>query len=393
MSNPDTTQIRSFFDERAKHWDDIDEHDENKIQRLLDKVGILEGDKILDLGCGTGVISEMLYKRSKRQVTAVDLSEKMIQMAKSKHISEKEVLFSVKDFYTMREGGYDLIIIFDAYPHFLQLNEFKESIVRNLSEEGRFAIVHDLGRKQLHDCHKGRDVSLLSRDLSDPNTEAELYKTDFDILKAEEGEDYYLLVGQKKKISPSLFIVNEERDKREVKTRQLLIQTFFSLLKEKSYSEITISDLIKNSKVSSSTFYSHFKSKEDIIKAIGDNVLEHVLAEKKKKEEGHDFSKESDPVSLLSHLFLHMEEDKEDLLTLLSDKEGKSLFYEKMKEGLLPVMESYVECGIIRKDGIERHFLSLFLCESLTSYLFLWLSMNAGLSASEASNMFLRLFQ
>lgn len=393
MSNPDTTLIRSFFDSHASHWDDNDEHDDRKINALLNKVGILEGDKILDLGCGTGVISEKLYERSRRQVTAVDLSEKMIQQAKNKHISEKEVQFFAKDFYTMREGGYDLIIIFDAYPHFLQLNEFKESIIRNLSEDGRFAIVHDLGRKQLHDCHKGRDVSLLSRDLSDPNTEAELYRADFDILKAEEGENYYLLVGQKKRLSPSLFSMNEERDKREVKTRQLLIQTFFSLLKEKSYADITISDLIKNSKVSSSTFYSHFKSKGDIIKAIGDNVLEHVLAEKKKKEDDHDFSKESDPVSLLSHLFLHMEEDKEELLTLLADKDGKNLFYETMKDGLMPVMESFIDCGIIRKEGMERHFFSLYLSESFTSYLFLWLEMNSGMNASEASNMFLRLFQ
>ncbi len=393
MSNPDTTLIRSFFDSHAPNWDNNDEHDKTKIQQLLDKVGILEGDRILDLGCGTGVISEMLYERSKRQVTAVDLSEKMIEQAKSKHISEKEVLFQAKDFYSMRDGEFDLIIIFDAYPHFLELNEFKESIIRNLSEDGRFAIVHDLGRKQLHDCHKGRDVSLLSRDLSDPNTEAQLYKSDFDILKAEEGENYYLLVGQKKKLSPSLFSMTEERDKREVKTRQLLIQTFFSLLKEKSYSEITITDLIKNSKVSSSTFYSHFKSKEDIIKAIGDNVLEHVLAEKKKKEDGHDFSKESDPVSLLSHLFLHLEEDKDDLLSLLHDKEGKNLFYDKMKEGLLPVMESFVECGIIHKEGLQRQFFSLFLSEALTGYLFLWLEKNAGLDAFEASNMFLKLFQ
>ena len=262
MSEPDTTQIRSFFDERAKTWDDHENHDYDKINALLDKVGILEGDCILDLACGTGIISSLLYSRCKRKVTAVDLSEKMIKEAKNKHIDENKVVFKVQDFYSLKDGNYDLIVIFDAYPHFLQLNEFKEALIRNLSDGGRFAIIHDLGRKQLHDCHKGRDVSLLSRDLNDPNKEAEIYKNDFDILKAEEGEDFYLLVGQKKKVSPVLFTLSEERDKREIKTRQLLINTFYSLLKEKSYSDITITDIIKNSKVSSSTFYSHFKTKQ-----------------------------------------------------------------------------------------------------------------------------------
>ena len=392
MSEPDTTQIRSFFDERAKTWDDHENHDYDKINALLDKVGILEGDCILDLACGTGIISSLLYSRCKRKVTAVDLSEKMIKEAKNKHIDENKVVFKVQDFYSLKDGNYDLIVIFDAYPHFLQLNEFKEALIRNLSDGGRFAIIHDLGRKQLHDCHKGRDVSLLSRDLNDPNKEAEIYKNDFDILKAEEGEDFYLLVGQKKKVSPVLFTLSEERDKREIKTRQLLINTFYSLLKEKSYSDITITDIIKNSKVSSSTFYSHFKTKEDIIKAICDSVLEHVLAIKKKTEEGHDFSKESEPESLLAHLFLHMEEDKEELLILLHDKDGKYLFYNKMREGLLPLMESFVDCGIIKKEGMERHFLSLFLSDALTSYLTLFLENNSGMNATLASSRFLQLF-
>ena len=86
MSEPDTTQIRSFFDERAKTWDDHENHDYDKINALLDKVGILEGDCILDLACGTGIISSLLYSRCKRKVTAVDLSEKMIKEAKNKHI-------------------------------------------------------------------------------------------------------------------------------------------------------------------------------------------------------------------------------------------------------------------------------------------------------------------
>ena len=87
-----------------------------------------------------------------------------------------------------------------------------------------------------------------------------------------------------------------------------------------------------------------------------------------------------------------MEEDKEELLILLHDKDGKYLFYNKMREGLLPLMESFVDCGIIKKEGMERQFLSLFLSDALTSYLILFLENNSGMNATLASSRFLQLF-
>ncbi len=393
MSEHNTEQICAFFDERAEKWDENDEHREEKTDSLLSQIGIRENDRVLDLGCGTGVISRKLYQLSKRQVYALDLSEKMILQAKKKGIPEKEVSFHSGDFYTLEEGPFDVIVIFDAYPHFLELKAFKESLLRNLVDGGKFAIVHDLGRKQLHDCHKGRDVSLLSRDLSDPRKEADLYRDDFNIIREEEGEDYYLLIGEKKKVEPVLYSLNDEEDRRRKKTRELLIEVFYSLLKEKGYEEITPYDIIRASKVSSSTFYSHFRTKEDIVKGIVDTVLSHVLAEKKKKEESHDFSREQDPESLLTHLFLHFAEDRKNLLVLLSDSQGKKVFEEKLKEALLPLMESFLDCDVIHKPGMDRRFLSEFLSVALSSYLILWCEENTGKDAMEAAEGFLALFR
>lgn len=393
MSEHNTEQICAFFDERAETWDLNDEHKDEKIDRLLSQIGIREGDRVLDLGCGTGVISEKLFRLSKRQVYALDLSEKMIFQAKKKGISEKEVSFHSGDFYTLEEGPFDVIVIFDAYPHFLELKAFKESLLKNLSDGGKFAVVHDLGRKQLHDCHKGRDVSLLSRDLSDPRKEADLYRDDFNMIREEEGEDYYLLIGEKKKVSPVLYSLSDEEDRRRKKTRDLLIEVFYSLLKEKEYQEITPYDIIRCSKVSSSTFYSHFRTKDDLVKAIVDTFLSHVLAEKKRKEESHDFSREQDPESLLTHLFLHVAEERENLLVLLSDPDGKKVFKERLTEGLVPLMESFLDCDVIHKPGMERRFLSQFLSEALASYLILWCKDSTGKDAMEAAEGFLALFR
>lgn len=393
MSDFDTKGIETFFDHQAPTWDKLDGHDDKRIDWLLNKVGIKEGDKVLDLGCGTGVISMELYKRTKEKVVAVDLSDEMIKLAKKKYPDESKIQFKKADFYSFDERGFDYIVVFDAYPHFLQLKEFKQSLLRNLNDNGKFCILHDLGRKQLADCHKGKDVSLLSRELQDPRKEAEFYKDDFEILIQEEGEDFYILMGEKKNISRELYAVSEEkRDKRVSKIRHTLIESLFELLKEKNYYDINSLDLIKTAGISSSTFYANYRTRDYVLECFIDDILGHVLSDKLKKENNHDFSTESDPESLLCHLFLHLEEDKEKI-NLLFAKGGKDIFVSYFRKGISPLMDSFIDCSIIYKEGMEHSFLSDVLTDTLLCFILNWLENKNNLSADEASSQFLRLFR
>lgn len=393
MSDFDTKGIEMFFDRQASTWDKHDGHDENKIHSLLDRIGIKEGDKILDLGCGTGVISMDLYNLSKTKVIALDLSDEMIKIAKKKYPQQDKIEFKKADFYSFDERGFDYIVVFDAYPHFLQLKEFKKSLLRNLNDNGRFCILHDLGRKQLADCHKGKDVSLLSRELQDPIKEAEFYKDDFEILIQEEGEDFYILMGEKKNVSKDLYAVSEEkRDKRVSKVRHLLIESMFQLLKDKNYNDINPLDLIKSAGISSSTFYANYRTRDYVLECFIDDILGHVLSNKLKKENNHDFSSESDPESLLCHLFLHLEENKEKI-NLLFDKGGKEIFVSYFKKGITPLMDSFIDCSIIYKEGMEHSFLCVVLTDTLLCFILNWLDSKNNLSADEASSQFLRLFR
>ena len=53
----------------------IDLSDNNKIESLIDFVGIKVGDDVLDVGCGKGVITPILYQKSQKKVIAMDLSK------------------------------------------------------------------------------------------------------------------------------------------------------------------------------------------------------------------------------------------------------------------------------------------------------------------------------
>jgi 2-polyprenyl-3-methyl-5-hydroxy-6-metoxy-1,4-benzoquinol methylase len=94
-----------FWDRYSKDFDAIYTHEKSGFQNLLDRIfrkdmyerfeftmqqsqPILD-KSILDVGCGSGIYSLEYARQGARKVIGIDYSEKMIQLAKSRLISEK----------------------------------------------------------------------------------------------------------------------------------------------------------------------------------------------------------------------------------------------------------------------------------------------------------------
>src|SRR5215813_12304001 len=75
--------------------------------------------------------------------------------------------------------------------------------------------------------------------------------------------------------------MNEKQDRRRERTRHLLSEALVELIREKGYSAITVSDIIERANVGRSTFYAHFRDKDDlfaremarVIDVLGQNVM------------------------------------------------------------------------------------------------------------------------
>lgn len=71
-----------------------------------------------------------------------------------------------------------------------------------------------------------------------------------------------------------------KNDKRAVKSAELICEAFQHCLHEKSYDQITISELQRLSTVSRSTFYRNFDSLEDVLSLLCDRGFAEALSHK-----------------------------------------------------------------------------------------------------------------
>lgn len=68
--------------------------------------------------------------------------------------------------------------------------------------------------------------------------------------------------------------MDEKRDRRSQRTRHLLSAALVELIREKDYSTITVSDIIERANIGRSTFYSHYRDKDDLFVGELDRVIE-----------------------------------------------------------------------------------------------------------------------
>lgn len=191
--------VKQFFNEMADNWDVKEVKDVSWLTNFVQRhVPISKGMRVLDLGCGTGIISQILYDMTQAKVIAIDISDRMIELARIKH-KERDIDFFVEDFYNTQLTGFDMIVCFNAYPHFVNIESFKDKVKEVLNENGYLVILHSLSRDELQKCHEGLSNSI-SRNLQTIDQEIEYYHEDFDVVDIIDNQEMFLMILQKRMI-------------------------------------------------------------------------------------------------------------------------------------------------------------------------------------------------
>ena len=90
------------------------------LYKRLSKLGLHSNSKILELGCGVGILTKLLSKQvSTGLIEAVDLSEKSIAIAQNELKSKENIQFQVADVvsYQPRNSDFDFITLMDVIEH------------------------------------------------------------------------------------------------------------------------------------------------------------------------------------------------------------------------------------------------------------------------------------
>ena len=189
--------VRDFFDSKASHWDEWANDDLKRVRSLFERIPVKVGDRVLDCACGTGVVTGLLQDMCQVEVLGMDIAPNMIEIAKRKYEGRKGISFEVGDFLEMKGGRFDLIVIYNAYPHFVHPEELAKALARNLNDGGRFAIVHSIGRRALEGHHHGLGPAI-SRNIASPKEEARFFAESFHMEVQGEGDNFFLMTGRKR---------------------------------------------------------------------------------------------------------------------------------------------------------------------------------------------------
>ncbi|NOQ22459.1 MAG: methyltransferase domain-containing protein [Candidatus Aegiribacteria sp.] len=151
---PDKAAVEYSFSKAAILYDRYADHHRIIAERLMDFIRPdAAGGSILEVGCGTGILTEKLLDRfPASDVTALDISPDMIDRCRSKLNLSKRLSFLVTDAeeYCRRRNRYDLVASSCSLQWIHDRERFVESICALLPVGGKCLMAIPL-RGMLHE--------------------------------------------------------------------------------------------------------------------------------------------------------------------------------------------------------------------------------------------------
>lgn len=163
-------------------------------------------------------------------------------------------------------------------------------------------------------------------------------------------------------------------DRRQQKTRTAIFSAFTSLLAEKSYSKITVQEIIDAANVGRTTFYAHFETKDDLLKELCEELFGHIIGSAMDCTHTHGlYSDGSAPESVFCHLLQHLQENDRNIIALLSC-ESSEMFLRFFKDSLNELVRSqFINQNRKANTDIPEDFLINHISGSFVEMVLWWI--------------------
>lgn len=121
--------------------------EEERPEEVLDKMGLKDGDVVVDMGCGTGYFARRMAKRvaPKGKVYGVDIQPEMLELLKKycerDGVTNVEPVLGEVEDPKLPAGTIDWMILTDVYHEFQNPGPMLEKMFEALKPDGRIALI------------------------------------------------------------------------------------------------------------------------------------------------------------------------------------------------------------------------------------------------------------
>ena len=137
---------REFFDTLTDVFEPpLPEGVPERLERIVASAGIGKGDRVLDIGSGTGILVPLIQQYSPGEIIACDLSLAMLERLKEHHPYAHVVQADARDL-DLPDDSMDAVLINASYPNIVDKHGTFTTLGRIVKPGGRSAISHPMGR-------------------------------------------------------------------------------------------------------------------------------------------------------------------------------------------------------------------------------------------------------
>ena len=177
--------------------------------------------------------------------------------------------------------------------------------------------------------------------------------------------------------------MSDKQDRRSQRTRHLLSEALVELIREKGYNSITVSDIIDRANVGRSTFYAHYRDKDDLLAGELDRVIGFL------SQGVSDESDEENSLFPSLGLFRHVGEQYE-LYKALVWSSGVDLLFKHVQKSLSQRIEQSLQ-GSGKEFDVPIPILANFAAGSFLTILKWWLDNKMIYSPEQMDEIFQKL--
>ena len=187
--------VGEYYDSTLSLWDTEGFDNARALAALVAVNG--SGAYVLDVGCGMGNLFPYLLKGDNSTVLGIDVAPGMLALARQRFADEPRVFLEERAFEDLNSGGFDSIVAFNSYHHFLEPRKFLRRASRLLTENGRLTVAYGYGRTHLNNITRILPPGI-ARELDPLPEEVALWSERFRMECYLDCDDFLILSGVKR---------------------------------------------------------------------------------------------------------------------------------------------------------------------------------------------------